>query len=139
MKNSYTFHAGTEDLDAAALLTARTGFCTGDDPRLAGTIAAVRAELGAGGSLLYRFSGQHGKEGAFLVCSAWLVEALCHAGRYDEAAELFEDFVGRANDVGVFTEQIDPTTGELLGNVPQALTHLGVIGAATTLARHAGS
>lgn len=139
VKNSYTFHAGTEDLDAAALLTARTGFCTGDDPRLAGTIAAVRAELGAGGSLLYRFSGQHGKEGAFLVCSAWLVEALCHAGRYDEAAELFEDFVGRANDVGVFTEQIDPTTGELLGNVPQALTHLGVIGAATTLARHAGS
>jgi GH15 family glucan-1,4-alpha-glucosidase len=133
-KNSYPFYAGTDMLDAATLLTARTGFCRGDDPRLAGTVAAVRSELGAGGALLHRFSGQRGKEGAFLVCSAWLVEALCHIGRGEEAARLFEDFLEAANDLGLFSEQIDPESGEHLGNLPQTLTHLGVIGAATALA-----
>jgi GH15 family glucan-1,4-alpha-glucosidase len=137
-KNSYTFHAGTDALDAATLLIARTGFCAGGDPRLAGTIAAVRAELGAGGALLHRFSGQRGQEGAFLVCSAWLVEALCHVGEFDEAERLFEDFLTAGNDLGLFTEQIDPDSRAHLGNLPQTLTHLGVIGAATALAHRSG-
>lgn len=134
-KQAYTFYAGTEELDAAVLLAARTGFCPGDDPRLHTTIDAIRAELSAEGPLLYRYSGQRGKEGAFLACSCWMVEALTHVGRLEEASSLFEGFVGRANDVGLYTEEMDPLSGELLGNIPQALTHLAVIGAATALAR----
>ncbi|MBP0456848.1 glycoside hydrolase family 15 protein [Streptomyces montanisoli] len=133
VKQSYTFHAGTDELDAAALLVARTGYCRGDDPRLRSTIEAVRAELGAGGALLYRYSGQQEKEGAFLVCSFWLVEALTHVGSTKEAAELLDELVGRANDVSLYTEQIDAESGELLGNMPQALSHLGLIAAATRL------
>jgi GH15 family glucan-1,4-alpha-glucosidase len=126
-------YPGTDTLDAAALLAARTGFCQGDDPRLHGTVDAVRSELGAGGCLLYRYSGQWEEEGAFLVCSAWLIEALVRIRRVGEAEELLEDFVRRANDVGLYTEEIDPGSDELLGNIPQALTHLGVIGAATSV------
>lgn len=132
-KRAFTFYAGTDELDAAVLLAARTGFCSGDDPRLHTTIDAIRSELTAGASLLYRYSGQQDKEGAFLACSGWLVEALAHAGRTQEAEKLFEGFVDQANDVGLYTEEIDPDTGELLGNIPQALTHLAVIGAATAL------
>jgi GH15 family glucan-1,4-alpha-glucosidase len=116
------------------LLAARTGFCSGDDPRLHTTIDAIRGELTAAGPLLYRYTGQRDKEGAFLACSCWLVEALAHAGRTQEAEKLFADFTEQANDVGLYTEEIDPQSGELLGNLPQALTHLAVIGAATTLA-----
>lgn len=133
-KGAYTFYAGTDELDAAVLLAARDEFCAGDDPRLHTTIDAVRAELTAQGSLLYRYSGQQDKEGTFSACSCWLVEALVHAGRLEEAEELFEDFVSRANDVGLYTEEMDPVTGALLGNMPQALTHLAVIGAASALA-----
>ncbi|MFR0357288.1 glycoside hydrolase family 15 protein [Streptomyces sediminimaris] len=133
-RQCYTFHAGSTDLDAATLLAARTGFCRGDDPRLHTTIDAVRAGLGAQGPLLYRYTGQRGQEGAFLVCSFWLVEALTHAGRTDEAVAQMDDLIGLANDVGLYTEQIDPANAELLGNLPQALTHLGVISAADTLA-----
>ncbi|PZH09024.1 glycoside hydrolase family 15 protein [Streptomyces sp. NTH33] len=132
-KQCYTFHAGTTELDAAVLLAARTGFCQGDDPRLHTTVEAVRAELGAQGPLLYRYSGQREKEGAFLACSFWLVEALTHAGRTDEAATLLDSLVALANDVGLYTEQVDPVGDELLGNLPQALTHLTLIGAADAL------
>lgn len=138
-KQAYTFYAGTEELDAAVLLAARTGFCSGDDPRLHTTIDAIRAELTAEGPLLYRYSGQRGKEGAFLACSCWLVEALTHAGRLEEARSLFDGFVQRANDVGLYTEEMDPVSGELLGNMPQALTHLAVIGAATALTEALGA
>ena len=133
-KQAFTFYAGTEELDAAVLLAARTGFCSGDDPRLHTTIDVIRGELTAAGPLLYRYTGQRDKEGAFLACSCWLVEALAHAGRTQEAEKLFADFTEQANDVGLYTEEIDPQSGELLGNLPQALTHLAVIGAATTLA-----
>jgi GH15 family glucan-1,4-alpha-glucosidase len=140
-KESYTFYAGTDDLDAAVLLAARTGYCSGDDPRLHSTIDAVAAELGAPAAegrppsaLLYRYSGQEGKEGTFTACGFWMVEALARAGRVDEAARRFEDLVAQANDVGLYTEEIDPTTGEMLGNMPQALSHLAVIGAAMSLA-----
>lgn len=131
-KNSYTFYAGTDDLDCATLLVARTGFCDGDDPRLHGTIDAIRAELGAGGPLLYRYTGMREKEGAFIACSFWLVEALAIAGRLEEAREVMDGMVERVNDVGLLTEEMDPDTGELLGNMPQALSHLALIAAATT-------
>jgi GH15 family glucan-1,4-alpha-glucosidase len=139
-KQSLTFYAGTDDLDAAVLLAARTGFWDGDDPRLATTVEAIREELGAGGPLLYRYTGQQDKEGAFVACSFWLVEALAHLGRVKEADEVLEGMCEYSNDLGLFSEEIDPGTGELLGNFPQALSHLALIGAATALgqARRSG-
>lgn len=137
-KGAYTFYAGTDQLDCATLLVARTGFSSGDDPRLHSTIDAVRAELSAGGPLLFRYTGMSGKEGAFIACSFWLVEALAIAGRLDEAREVMDGMVGRANDVGLLTEEIDPDTDELLGNLPQALSHLALISAAVTFHDRAG-
>lgn len=138
-KRSYTFYAGSDDLDAAVLLVARTGYCDGSDPRLHTTIDAITTELGAGQALLYRYSGQAEEEGAFLACSCWMVEAFVHAGRLDEASQWFTEIVRHANDVGLYTEEMDPASGALLGNIPQALSHLAVIGAATALDRSKGT
>lgn len=137
-KNAYCFYAGSDDLDCAALLAARTGFCSGDDPRLAGTIDAIRRELSAGGPLLYRYTGVQEKEGAFIACSFWLVEALCAAGRLTQAREVMDGMVGLANDVGLYSEQIDPDSKELLGNMPQTLSHLALISAATAYGHAVG-
>jgi len=125
-KRAYTFYAGTDDLDAAVLLAARTGYCDGDDPLLHTTIDAIASELcapGADSPLLYRYSGQEGKEGTFTACACWIVEALIHAGRLDEAAARLDRL---ANDVGLYTEEMDPAGGELLGNIPQTLSHLAI-------------
>jgi GH15 family glucan-1,4-alpha-glucosidase len=129
-KHSYTFYADTDKLDAATLLAARTGFDKGE--RLAGTIDAVRSELGRG-PLVYRYSGMDAEEGAFLACTYWLVEALAVAGRRDEAKALMDEAVGLVNDVGLLAEQMDPETGSMLGNLPQGLSHLSLINAAVTL------
>jgi GH15 family glucan-1,4-alpha-glucosidase len=133
-KQSYTFYAGTDKLDASVLLAARTGFLDPDDPRLASTIEAIRADLSADGALLYRYSGMEEEEGAFLACSFWLVEALAISGERDQAARLFEQLLGYPGDTGLLSEEIDPKTGELLGNLPLGLSHLALIGAASTLA-----
>lgn len=133
VKHSYSFYAGSDELDAAVVLMARFGYSDPADRRLNTTIDAITTELDAGDALLYRYSGQQDKEGALLACSCWLVQALVHAGRTSEAERLFGQFVAHTNDVGLLTEQIDPASGDLLGNLPQALTHLAMINAATTL------
>jgi GH15 family glucan-1,4-alpha-glucosidase len=133
-KQAFTFYAGTDELDAAVLLAARTGFLSGHDPRLSSTIDAIRAELGAKGPLLYRYSAMAQQEGAFLACTFWLIEALSHAGRLEEATALLDESISYASDTGLYSEEADPDTGELRGNLPQALTHLALIGAATALA-----
>ncbi len=92
----------------------------------------MQAEL-AHGPLVYRYSGVQREEGAFVACSFWLVEALSHLGRNEEAEALMDEILGCANDVGLFSEQIDPATGALLGNTPQGLSHLALINAAHTL------
>ena len=129
-KQSYTFYAGSDELDAAVLLAGRTGFDRGE--RLATTAAALRAELGEG-AFLYRYTGMPGKENAFVVCTFWLVEALALTGQREEAAAMMDEAVSWCGDAGLLSEQIDPRTGELFGNLPQGLSHLGLINAALTL------
>lgn len=130
-QNSYTFYAGTEELDASTLLGAPKGFDRGE--RLAGTVAAVRREL-AEGPLVYRYTGMNTDEGAFLACSFWLVSALVHTGSRNEACSLMDDATALANDVGLLAEQMSPTTPrQMLGNFPQGLSHLALINAATSL------
>jgi GH15 family glucan-1,4-alpha-glucosidase len=126
--------AATDELDAAVLLIAGMDYVPMDDPRLHATIDAVREELGHG-PLLYRYSGQEDQEGCFLACSFWLVEALARSGRVEEARELMDELVALANDVGLYSEELDPRTGAMLGNFPQALTHLSLISAAFALER----
>jgi GH15 family glucan-1,4-alpha-glucosidase len=125
------------DMDAALLLLPTVEFVDWDDERMLRTVAAVREDLDAGGGLLYRYrrrDGLAGREGAFLCCSFWLVECLARSGDVEEARSVFDKLLGRTNDLGLFSEELDPRSGELLGNFPQALTHLAHIDAAVALA-----
>ncbi|MGH3051209.1 MAG: glycoside hydrolase family 15 protein, partial [Gaiellaceae bacterium] len=98
--------------------------------RLDRTVDTLRERLAAGPGLLYRTSEHVGQEGGFVACSFWLVEALARLGRVDEARDTMESLLPRANDLGLRSEQIDPESGELLGNFPQGLSHLALINAA---------
>ncbi len=123
-------------MDAALLLLPRVEFVAWDDERMTRTVAAVREQLDAGAGLLYRYrrkDGLPGREGAFLGCSFWLAECLARAGDVIEARAVFDAAIATANDLGLLAEEIDPGSGELLGNFPQALTHLSHIDAAIAL------
>jgi pentatricopeptide repeat protein len=116
------------------------GIIEPDDPRMLGTIDAILEEL-TEHDLVYRYhadDGLEGGEGAFLLCTFWLVDALALAGRIDEADRIYEGMLRRANRVGLYSEQIDATTGAFLGNFPQAFSHLGLINSAINLARARG-
>jgi GH15 family glucan-1,4-alpha-glucosidase len=130
-RQSYVWYPGTTDLDASILLHAGSGFDTG--PRMAATIDALRAELGSG-PLLYRYTGADKEEGTFVACAFWMASALHAVGRTSEARTLMDELVPLTNDAGVLAEMIDPTDGSFLGNLPQGLSHLALIGAALDLA-----
>lgn len=137
---AFTRTPDTTDLDAALLVIPLVRFLPADDPRLISTVDAIQRRL-AVGELVYRYRGYDGlpgQEGAFLICSFWLIEALARMGRRDEAHNLFQRLLERRNDVGLLSEEIDPATGALLGNFPQGFSHIGLINAALTLAEEEG-
>lgn len=134
-------HLGGGDLDASVLALPLRRVVAADHPRMVATTAAVVRRLGAGGGLLYRYipatapDGLPGHEGAFLLCSFWLVDNLAYQGRLAEAHELFDALCARANPLGLLPEEIDPASGAFLGNFPQALSHVGLIASGVNLAR----
>jgi GH15 family glucan-1,4-alpha-glucosidase len=137
---SYTRDADSEELDASLLLGVLLGYGAADASRLGSTVTAIRRDLGRG-PLLQRYSGEdglQGGEGAFLCCSFWLAHALASLGRVSEATELMDQLLPLAGDVGLYAEELDPDTGEMLGNTPQGLVHLALINAAVSITRAAG-
>ena len=140
---AFTQAYGRPDLDAAALALPLRKVLPATDPRMAATIDRVAAGLGRDG-LLHRYAVDHvddgvgGGEGFFLMCSFWLVECYALLGRVDEARALFERLLGHANGVGLYAEELDPDSGQHLGNFPQAFTHVALINAALSLARASG-
>jgi GH15 family glucan-1,4-alpha-glucosidase len=121
---------GSGELDCAVLLAPRSNFIDATDPRFNATIDAIRAQLGAGGPLLYRYSGMREQENAFLPCSFWLVEALSRARRMDEAAALMDELVALETDVGLLAEEMDPADHSMCGNLPLCLSQLALLNAA---------
>ena len=143
--NSFTQAYGSDELDASTLLIPILGFLPPHDRRVIGTIEAIQRDLSPGGFVeRYRsreendVDGLSGGEGAFLPCSFWLVDALVLIGRHDEARTLFERLLGVQNDVGLLSEEYDPREGRLLGNFPQAFTHVGLVNSAYNLSNHRG-
>jgi GH15 family glucan-1,4-alpha-glucosidase len=140
-RGSYVRSEGSDDLDASVLLGIVFGYGDPTSGRHAQTVEAIRRDLSRG-PLVFRYlaaDGLEGGEGAFLCCSFWLVEALTIVGRREEAEGLMRELVSLANDVGLYSEEIDPTTSEFLGNFPQALTHLSLIRAANALDEGGGA
>ena len=117
-------------------MMAIVGLPAADDPRMLATIDATEERLTDDRGLVYRYrteggvDGLAGEEGTFLLCTFWLAQALALAGQVDRATAVFERAVAFVNDVGLLAEEVDPETGELLGNFPQAFSHIGLVNAA---------
>jgi GH15 family glucan-1,4-alpha-glucosidase len=131
---------GASRLDASLLLLASVGFLPPHDPRIAGTVAAIERTLLVDG-LVQRYDtaetddGLPPGEGAFLACSFWLVDAYVMLGRSDDARALFERLIAMANDVGLLSEEYDPVAQRMVGNFPQAFSHVALVNSAFNLSR----
>jgi alpha,alpha-trehalase len=136
---SLTQHLGGGGLDASLLCLPLRHVIPVDHPKMVATTAAIAERLSAGGGLLYRYlpyvspDGLGGREGAFLICSFWMVDNLAYQGKLDEAIDLFDSLCDRANALGLLPEQVDPSSGAFLGNFPQAFSHVGLISSAVNL------
>ncbi len=139
--NSLTEHLGGGGLDASLLCLPLRRVISADHPKMVATTAADAERLSAGDGLLYRYlphvspDGLTGREGAFLLCSFWLVDNMAYHGRMVEAMDLFNSLCNRANALGLLPEEIDPSSGAFLGNFPQAVSHVGLISSAVNLTR----
>jgi GH15 family glucan-1,4-alpha-glucosidase len=128
----------SDELDASNLMMPIMGFVAGDDPRMVATIRATEERLTDEHGLVYRYKshdGLEGEEGTFLLCTFWLAQAQALAGEVERAKETFERAVAFANDVGLLAEEVDPNTKELLGNYPQAFSHIGLVNAAWAISQ----
>jgi GH15 family glucan-1,4-alpha-glucosidase len=136
--NSFVRSYGTRELDASLLLLAEVGFVAADDPRFVGTVRQIEERLLREG-LVYRYDtlasndGLPPGEGAFLACSFWLADAYVLMGRRPDAEALFERLTALCNDVGLLSEQYDPSARQQLGNFPQAFSHVGLVNTAFNL------
>ena len=136
--NAFTQSFGSDELDASNLMLPLVGFLPADDPRVLSTIDATEERLTDERGLVYRYradDGLDGEEGTFLLCTFWLAQALAMAGRTERARAVFERAAGFVNDVGLLAEEVDPTSGELLGNFPQAFSHIGLVNAAWAISQ----
>jgi GH15 family glucan-1,4-alpha-glucosidase len=134
--HAFTQRYGADDLDASMLVLPLVGFLPADDPRVRSTIEQIDHELGAG-ALIYRYHADDGLssgEGAFLLCSFWMVDALIAIGELEEARRRFEQLLSYAGPLGLLSEEVDPASGCALGNYPQAFSHIGLINSACRLA-----
>jgi len=142
--NSFVQAYGSTRLDASLLLIPLVGFLPASDPRVRGTVKAIEERLLIAGEFVRRYEteesgdGLPAGEGAFLACSFWLIETYVLQGRRAEARTLFERLLSRCNDVGLLSEEIDLVTGRMLGNFPQAYSHVGLINCALSLSRESG-
>jgi alpha,alpha-trehalase len=130
---AFTQAFGSEDLDASSLMLTITGFLAGDDPRMKATIDAIARRLTDEHGLVYRYltrDGLAGEDGTFVLCTFWLAQAQALAGGVEAATVTFERAVAAINDVGLLAEEVDPSNGEMIGNFPQAFSHIGLINAA---------
>jgi alpha,alpha-trehalase len=138
---AFTQYFGSDALDAAALMMPIVGFLPPDDPRVLATVDAVAGHLTDESGLVFRYrtaggvDGLAGDEGAFLMCTFWLAQALAMSGQVSRARTIFERAAGYVNDVGLLAEEVDPAGGELLGNFPQAFSHIGLVNAAWAIDR----
>jgi alpha,alpha-trehalase len=138
---AFTQAFGSDDLDASSLMLAMTGFMSPADPRLRATVSATAERLTDERGLVYRYrrhDGLAGQEGTFLLCTFWLAEAQALVGDVDAAIATFERGVATMNDVGLLPEEIDPGSGEMTGNFPQAFSHVGLINAAWAISQATG-
>jgi GH15 family glucan-1,4-alpha-glucosidase len=137
--NSFVQAYGSKRLDASLLLIPIVGFLPPEDPRVRGTLRAIEERLLIDGEFVLRYETEYSRdglpagEGAFLACSFWLVHNYILQGRYAEALKLFARLLARCNDVGLLAEEFDPLTGRMLGNFPQAYSHVGLINCALSL------
>ncbi len=137
--NTFTQYYGSTNLDASLLMLAPVGFLPPDDPRIVGTVEAIQRDLVTDGFVRrYQTDGENvdglsGDEGTFLMTTFWLADNLALMGRHDEALELFDRLRGLRNDVGLLSEEYDPTAQRMLGNFPQAFSHVGLINTAANL------
>jgi GH15 family glucan-1,4-alpha-glucosidase len=135
---AFTQFFGSDDLDASALMLAIVGFLPASDARMRATIDRVARDLTDERGLVYRYrtsDGLAGGEGTFLLCTFWLAQAQALAGEVELARATFERAVAHRNDVDLLAEEVDPTTGELLGNFPQAFSHIGLVNAAWAISQ----
>ena len=131
--NAFTQSFGSDELDASNLMLPLVGFLPADEPRVLSTIKATEERLTDKRGLVYRYrshDGLEGEEGTFLLCTFWLAQALARSGQAAQARTVFERALAFVNDVGLLSEEVDPVSGELLGNFPQAFSHTGLVNAA---------